>query len=150
MNLIKLERQLCILKNNFRFASTLPSSEYTEYPEYPPIVDRCREAKKKREIGDWSQAIQKCRTVEEKQMKLNMPKYYGWKCIVFNDTKIPYNSMPLIQHCTRTHFKNSLPTYYDSIVVDSLVNEIQPLIEEAILFEHDVVKYVSCKCKYKT
>lgn len=140
MNLIKLERHLCRFSSHFRPASTLPSTEYTEYPEYPPIEDLSYEAKKKKEVEDWSDKVRKCRTVEEKQMKLNMRKYYGWRCIDLNDVLIPYNSLPLIQHLTRSCYKDALPKYYDNINVDTSAEELKPLIEDAILFEHDVLK----------
>lgn len=142
MNFIKLERQVCRFRNHFRSTSTLPNTEYTEYPEYPPIEDLSYESRKKKDAQKWSDAVQKCNTIEEKQMKLNMPKYYGWKCINFNDVLIPYNSLPLVQHCTRTCYKESLPKYYDSINVDQSAEELKSLIEDAILFEHDILKYV--------
>lgn len=127
-------------------AALLDENEYTETPQYPPILDMSTQAKKLRERETLYQKIKEINTVEEKQIALNMPKYYGWKCILLNENKVPYNAMPLVQYYTRSHFipVENLPEYYNETgeAADLVVQEIKALIEEAILIENDGVEYV--------
>lgn len=119
-------------------------NEYTDTPEYPPILDMSLQGKKLRERQELHKKIQAINTVEEKQIALNMPRYYGWKCILFNEDKVPYNAMPLVQYYTRSHFipVDKLPEYYKetSEAADAVVQEIKGLIEEAILIENGGVE----------
>ncbi|XP_030381539.1 28S ribosomal protein S30, mitochondrial [Scaptodrosophila lebanonensis] len=86
-------------------------SEYTDTPEYPPIRDLNFKSRKRQEATDWHEEIRKVPTIEEKIIKLNMPRYYGYKVVDLTDTKIPYNALPLTQHYTRTAFEElSAPT----------------------------------------
>lgn len=122
-------------------------NEYTETPEYPPILDMSLKARKLREREALYQKIKEINTVEEKQLALNMPRYYGWKCVMLNETKIPYNAMPLVQYYTRSHFipVDKLPDYYNDTeeTANLVVQEIKALIEEAIVIENEGIEYVS-------
>lgn len=117
--------------------------EYTETPEYPPIQDMSLQGRKLRERQALHQKIKELNTVEEKQIALNMPKYYGWKCVMFSEDKVPYNAMPLVQYYTRSHFipVDKLPEYYteSGAAADAVVQEVKAFIEEAILIENDGV-----------
>lgn len=139
MHLRKFHRILPKIPIKCRFLSVSQAEEYTETPEYPPIKSLDRKTKKREITQEWSQQIESVKTVEEKQIKLNMPKYYGWKSIMLNDQLIPYDSMKFIQYCTRTHFREiaDLPEFYSSINVDSLIPEIKSAIEECLLFEYE-------------
>lgn len=125
-------------------AALLEQSEYTEKPEYPPILDMSLQGRKLRERQALYQKIKEINTVEEKQIALNIPRYYGWRCVMLNEDKIPYNAMPLVQYYTRSHFVpvDKLPEYYSetSAAADAVVQEIKALIEEAILIENDGVE----------
>lgn len=137
MHLIKFQRILPSFTTKCRFLSALPSEEYTEIPEYPPILNLNRKSNKERKLGKWSEQIKQLNTVEEKQMKLNMPKYYGWKSIMLDDHLIPYDSMKFIQHCVRTHFKevDQLPEFYNNVNVDNLLTDVKSSIEDGIAIE---------------
>lgn len=119
-------------------------NEYTETPEYPPILDMSLQGRKLRERQALHQKIREINTVEEKQIALNMPRYYGWKCVMFNEDKVPYNAMPIVQYYTRSHFisVDKLPEYYNETdaAADTVVKEIKGLIEEAILIENNGVE----------
>ncbi|KAJ8714549.1 hypothetical protein PYW07_002774 [Mythimna separata] len=121
-------------------AALSEQNEYSETPEYPPIVDTSLQGRKLRERQTLHQKIKEINTVEEKQIALNMPKYYGWKCVMLNEDKVPYNAMPLVQYYTRSHFipVDKLPQYYEEFSgsADAVVQEIKALIEEAILIEN--------------
>ncbi|XP_045450072.1 28S ribosomal protein S30, mitochondrial [Melitaea cinxia] len=130
-----------------RYVQALQSeeSEYTDTPQYPPILDMSLQARKMRERETIHNKIQKLDTIEEKQIALNMPRYYGWKCVIFNEDKVPYNALPLVQHYTRTCFKDieKLPDIYSqtSSIADAVVTEIKSHIEESIAIENDGVEY---------
>lgn len=119
------------------FSSGLYESEYTSSPQYPPILDFSFEKKLERKRDSAYDEIKAVKTVEEKQIKLNMPRYYGFKTHLFTEDRIPYNSLPLSQHITRSHLiiNNDLPEYYNSIKVDEHVKQLKTDIEELILME---------------
>ncbi|XP_026741213.1 28S ribosomal protein S30, mitochondrial [Trichoplusia ni] len=122
-------------------AALAEQNEYTETPEYPPILDMSLKARKLRERETLYQKIKEINTVEEKQIALNMPRYYGWKCVMFNETRNPYNTMPLVQYYTRSHFipVDKLPDYYNDTeeAAKLVVQEIKALVEEAIVIENE-------------
>lgn len=116
--------------------------EYTNTPQYPPILDMSPEKVKERKIKETHEAIRAVKTVEEKQIKLNMPKYYGFKRYLFNENEVTYNALPLVQHITRTHLIEDaeLPKFYNDINVDQLFDKVKAEVEEAILFEQSFRK----------
>lgn len=129
-----------------RFSSVQPrqDDEYTSTPQYPPILDLSVEAKHKRFHEAKHEAIKAVKTVEEKQIKLNMPRYYGFKCYQFREDVAPYNTLPLVQHITRTHLKKSdgLPEFYGglNVDVDGIYDGLKGDVEEAILLEYEGIK----------
>jgi len=96
--------------------------------------------------------------VEEKMIKINMPRYYGYKVVDFNDSKIPYNALPLTQHYTRTVVEDlELPSPSASASTapevadqgdkntsseDALVKATREDVIEALEFAHDYYKWV--------
>lgn len=150
MQLLKVHRTFPKLKQLItrRYAQALQreQDEYTDQPNYPPILDMTPNGKKKRERETTRQNIKNINTVEEKQIALNMPRYYGWECVMLNEDKIPYNAMPLVQYYTRTHFKpvESLPDVYQdsSSMADTVVQEIKSQIEDCIVIENEGIQYV--------
>ncbi|XP_049871631.1 39S ribosomal protein S30, mitochondrial [Pectinophora gossypiella] len=149
MHLLRVHRTFPKLKSLIRSQSTqtaaLNQDEYTETPEYPPILDLSLQARKLRERQAVHQKIQKINTVEEKQIGLNMPRYYGFKCVMFTDDRVPYNAMPMVQCYTRTHFKptEKLPDIYNETeqLADQAVKEIKSQIEDAIALELEAFDY---------
>lgn len=132
------------VSRTFAQAVQVEQNEYTDTPEYPPILDLSLKARKLRDRQTVHQNIQKINTVEEKQIALNMPRYYGWKSIVLNESKIPYNAMPLVQYYTRTHFNEieNLPDLYTELasMSDEVVQEIKSCIEDSIAIENEGVE----------
>ncbi|XP_046825717.1 28S ribosomal protein S30, mitochondrial [Vespa crabro] len=117
-------------------------SQITNAPIYPPILDLSFKANQKRKKEAWYDEIKKLKTVEEKIFKINMPYYYGWKSLILNEHKIPYNSLEHAQFITRTYIvpERGLPTFYNNLMSDeeleSIVNESKSLIENIIAFEY--------------
>lgn len=119
-------------------------NEYTDTPIYPPILDLSLPARQLRKRQTLHKNIQEINTIEEKQIALNMPRYYGWQCIMLNENKVPYNALPLVQHYTRTHFQllDKLPDVYaeTSSLADNIVQEIKSCIEECIVTENEGIE----------
>ncbi|KAL3280310.1 hypothetical protein HHI36_017798 [Cryptolaemus montrouzieri] len=142
MKLLKYQKVLAfnLLKPARCFSSTLTDSEYTATPQYPPILDVSYEKKLERKRECKHEEIKNVKTVEEKQIKLNMPRYYGFKTYVMCENDIPYNNLQLTQHVTRTHLieTDELPKYYENIGVnnDSSKSLKEELID-ALLLEVD-------------
>lgn len=123
------------------FSSAVPGmdEEYTSAPHYPPILDIAPEKRRERKKIEMYEIIKAVKTVEEKQIKINMPRYYGYKTSLFYENQIPYNSLPLAQHITRTHLIETaeLPAFYNNLNVDSLCEKIKSEIEDAVLFQQN-------------
>lgn len=148
MNIIKIHRSIpklkqVIIRLNSQVA-LLNENEYTESPIYPPILDMSLSSRKRREREELYDKIKNINTVEEKQIALNMPRYYGWVSIIFQENKIPFNALPLVQFFTRTHFKSidQLPQFYTetSNIADSIAQEIKSQIEDCLLIENEGVE----------
>ncbi|KAF5295977.1 hypothetical protein FQA39_LY12749 [Lamprigera yunnana] len=124
-----------------RFYTTVVSTiedEYTKVPQYPEILDLSREQVKKREYQAYYNTIRAVKTVEEKQIKLNMPKYYGFRCYMLYEDFIPYDNLNLVKHITKTHLivNNELPL---QVEIDTKVdlNSLKKDIEEILLLSYD-------------
>lgn len=132
-------------KSTIRIKPLKYEQEYTDTPQYPPILDISYEARIEREKNAWHEKIKSLKTVEEKLFEINMPRYYGWKPIMLWEELIPYNAMPFAQHVTRTHFKEfkDLPHYSTGLEEEShkLLGQIKPWIEEALIFEYKYRRY---------
>ncbi|KAL4704456.1 hypothetical protein ACJJTC_019555 [Scirpophaga incertulas] len=119
-------------------------NEYTESPEYPPILDMSIQGRKARERQRLYEKIKNLNTVEEKQIALNMPRYYGWQCVMLHEDKIPYNAMPLIQCYTRTHFVSidKLPSAYLNTAssAEEITKSLKVNIEESLSIELEGVE----------
>lgn len=148
MHLLRVHRSFpklkkCVARQSSQ-AAALNQDEYTETPEYPPIVDTSLKARKFRERGAVHEKIRRLNTVEEKQIGLNMPRFYGFRGVMFQDDKVPYNALPLVQCFTRTHFKLSdkLPDPYleTAAAADLTVKDIKSHVEDAIVVENEGVE----------
>ncbi|XP_060526456.1 large ribosomal subunit protein mL65 [Cylas formicarius] len=145
MGLIRLKRNVALkLLNTGKALSNVATQndeEYTDVPEYPPILDlsiRKRLERKKETRHDMVRAV---KTVEEKQIKLNMPRYYGFKSYMLFEEKIPYNGLCLSQYVTRTHLINELglPNFYENINSDGAL-DLAGDIQECLLMEIDYIQ----------
>lgn len=114
--------------------SAAPLDEYTDVPEYPPILDVSTEAKKKRKTEAWHQKITDLPTLEQKLMELNMPKYYGyWACRLL-DTKPTLQGTSFTQYATRTHVVEGLPEgYHEKEAAATLAKELKGPVEDLLL-----------------
>ncbi|XP_072938081.1 uncharacterized protein mRpS30 [Epargyreus clarus] len=155
MNILKVHRTIPHLKRiqvkHLSQVAVPVEDEYTETPVYPPILDMSLAHRKLRKRESIYNKIKEINTVEEKQIALNMRRYYGWQCVMFKENSIPYNVMPMVQCYTRSHFKliDKLPDEYSetSPLADSVVKEIKHLIEDSIAIEtenteHDTTPYL--------
>ena len=78
MSLMRINRVLNpknILKPRcFSTVAPLEDDEYTNTPQYPPILDLSFKKKIERQKETVHEQIKALQTVEEKQIKLNMPR----------------------------------------------------------------------------
>lgn len=147
MHLLRVHRSFPKLKEfaarQSSQATALNQDEYTETPEYPPIVDISLKARKLQKRQAVHEKIKKLNTVEEKQIGLNMPRYYGFRSVMLKDDQVPYNAMPLVQCYTRTHFKllDKLPdSYLETAAVTDTVKDIKSFVEDAIVIENEGIE----------
>lgn len=147
MSALRVNRQWFSRIGDLRnFSSVLPNeSEYTSSPQYPKILDMSPKKIKERKNQNEDERIKAVKTVEEKQIKLNMPRYFGFKCNLLTEDHIPYDNLEMVQHVTRTHLIKSskLPTFYEGIDTSNVITSIKKELEDAILFELDGYKYSS-------
>ncbi|XP_031838818.1 mitochondrial ribosomal protein S30 [Nomia melanderi] len=132
-----------VIKNPIRkYALPVTKSDQSDKTIYPPILDLCKKEQLRREKEEWHNKIKKLESVEEKLFGINMPRYYGWRCLDLNDKHIAYNSLGMAQYITKTHIASDhkLPDFYDKLItseqLDTLVQSIKTPIEDAIIFEY--------------
>ncbi|EDX01832.1 39S ribosomal protein S30, mitochondrial [Drosophila yakuba] len=119
-------------------------------PAYPEIQDTSFKARKQKDAANWHEEIRQVPTVEEKMIKINIPRYYGFKVVDFNDSKIPYNALPLTQHYTRTVLedlpsksaKTQDPEQKEQPSEDALFTAARGDVIDALEFAHDYYKHL--------
>lgn len=138
-----------LLKNkNFKFSrlfSTVvqPEVARNDAVEYPVIEDISTEAKRIKKKLEWREKIKRVPTIEEKIIELNIPRYYGYKCLMLENNDFPYNSMPFIQYVTKTEFEQLPEKIKDEVEakkIDGFLELIKSDIQDAIEFEIDAYK----------
>ena len=106
---MKLEARLALcnlrkLKNHQyscrQFHGPPKKEEYSDKPEYPPI--RKFKSKDEEKYSELKSFMKNLQTVEEKQIYLNKPKYYGWYSCVMKNTKIGPTTLDFLQFVTNT------------------------------------------------
>lgn len=113
------------------------NEEYTEVAQYPEILDLALNARKERDAQSWHEEIQNALTVEEKMIKINMPRYYGFKVVELHDARLPYNCLPAIQHYTRTLYESLSADVKGDDKVSSYVEAIKGDVQDAVELAHD-------------
>lgn len=131
-------------KNATKFiaSSQVESSPLADEVVYPKIYDTDRKAAKVRVAESFGDELRRIKTVEEKTIKLNMPRYYGWKTWIFDEGHIRYDSGGLHQHMTKTHVASvdGLPDVYDQLVIgpeklEEMVNLVREDVKDAVVME---------------
>uniref|UniRef100_A0A1Y1M8U9 28S ribosomal protein S30, mitochondrial n=1 Tax=Photinus pyralis TaxID=7054 RepID=A0A1Y1M8U9_PHOPY len=132
--------KLQLLKYRRLYVTSLASveDEYTKTPQYPEIVDLAPFEVKKQDAQDYYETIKAVKTVEEKQIKLNMPKYYGFKCFMLHENAIPYNNLNLTQYLTKTHLieNNQLPIVCPTMEHVNL-EALKRDVEDVLILAHE-------------
>lgn len=122
---------------------TSRESEYYDEAPYPPIT------RYPLKFTDFTEKKQKTRrdkiksieTIEEKIIELNLPRYYGFKCLMLSD-RFPYNPLPYVQFCTNTEFaeEKSHVEEDESQKIDEFLKLVKPELIESLEFEIDGFK----------
>lgn len=131
------------------YASTATSTdadEYTAEPEYPEIQDLSWPARRSRKALALHEELKNVTTIEGKLIKINMPRYYGFKCHMLNEEfGYQYNCLPYYKQWTRTDFKGDIPADYFDANADEenkLISEVRHLIEETIVLQNRGIRWV--------
>ena len=97
-----------------KFHGPPKKEEYTAVAQYPEIPQFKNEDEAK--YAELKKLMKSLNTVEEKQIYLNKPKYYGWYSCVMSIENIPPESLNLMQYATNTTIvKNELPEKLKSL-----------------------------------
>ena len=75
-------------------------SEYVSEPQYPKIEQFRSDDEK--EYAALKETMKNLKTVEEKQIYINKPKYYGWYSYILDPSYIPPDSSEFTQYVTNT------------------------------------------------
>lgn len=132
-----IEKSVRLLCTQYR----IPTAEdgFTKTPEYPPILDLSRKCVERRKEESWYKKIERQETVEEKLFEINVPRYWGWKCLMLREGEIPYNSLNFAQYITRTHILDSqeLPESYitNKELALKLAGDIKGCVEDEIGYQ---------------
>lgn len=149
MLLFKINSRLCIKhypaitcsKRSQSVTASTTSNEVANVPAYPPIEDISYLSRYRRARKAVHKDVENVKTVEEKMIKLNMPRYWGFRCLMYEEGKINYNELPQAQYVTRTHLMkdHELPSYYNNLIkteqVDAIVADLKKSIEDGVAFE---------------
>ena len=91
-----------------KFHGPPKSEEYTAVAQYPEIPKFKNVHEKS--YDELKNQIKSLQTVEEKQLYLNKPKYYGWYSCNMDVNQVPPESLNLLQYVTNTTIvRNQLP-----------------------------------------
>lgn len=118
-------------------------TEYSEKAEYPPIVENNVRVKKTQEVFKWHEKIKRISTIEEKLIEINIPRYYGYKCLMLNNRDYPYNTLPFFQYATNTEFveeSHAPKSEEEAKIIENFLSLIKAEVQEAFEFELDVYK----------
>lgn len=139
---INMLRAILIKYPKFRIARAFTTAvAQAEAPqdalEYPRIVDNSFPEKLKRKYMAEYDRLKRCPTIEEKIIELNMPRFYGHRCVMLGDKWYPYNALPFVKFATKTDFQE-LPAIQDPAEakkVDDFYNIIKSDLMDALEFE---------------
>lgn len=116
--------------------------EYEKEAKYPAIKELSFRSNLLKRRTQWYDHIRDLGTVEEKLLAINQPRYYGYKSVMLNDKSFGYNSLPFIQHSTRTSLDtdgglSTLQVYrhHSEEEVQKLVDDLKADVLDAIQFE---------------
>lgn len=138
-----LRNQFIVSRHLSTVAQQDVDSEYTDEAVYPPIMDDSRDAIKAREKNEWHMKIKRIGTIEEKMIELNIPKYYGYKCVMIDDKEFPYNTLQFLKYATNTEFveeSHASSGEEENKKVDNFFNLIKSDVQDAFEFELDAYK----------
>lgn len=149
-----MQRLPRVLRQNFVVSRRLSTafqqqnadSEYSNVAEYPPIVEHSYSAGTIRKKQVWRDKIKQIGTIEEKLIEINMPKYYGYKCVML-EKDYPYNTLPFFKYVTNTELVEvenfTTKTEDEAKKIENFLNLIKSDIHDAFEFELDDYKWVT-------
>lgn len=110
--------------------------------QYPEILDFSYPARHIRNYEKIGEFIKRQKTVEEKAIAINMPRYYGFTVVKMFEHIVHYNSLEQTQFLTRTHIMptNGLPSFYNDLMsseeLEKIVDNVRSQIEDVLVLEY--------------
>ena len=104
---LQLRPQATTLGLTRNFHGPPKKDEFTQEAVYPEIP----KFRSEHEAGyaDLKKTMKNLKTVEEKQIHLNKPKYYGWYSCVMNTNSMPPSALDMVKYVTNTVISRELP-----------------------------------------
>ncbi|XP_055379889.1 39S ribosomal protein S30, mitochondrial [Condylostylus longicornis] len=129
------------------FSAKNSPPKQVELPSSCLLDEVIKESNEKNRKKTWKDILRNIQTVEEKIIKINMPKYYGYATVKLEDSRTPYNALNMVKHYTNTSFEevDNLPEFYNQFVVDDVCKQITSEIVDSIEFSNEYFKFQSKK-----
>ena len=107
--------------------------EYVQVPQFPK-VEQFRTADE-REYDALKNTMKSLKTVEEKQIYLNKPKYYGWFSTVLDPDKILPDSLDFFQYATNTTLVDEMPQKLKDLqeLAATEAEKLEPFVKKHLL-----------------
>ncbi|KAG8225414.1 hypothetical protein J437_LFUL004614 [Ladona fulva] len=144
---MNLHKNLSFIRNNIVFARkflrNFCQSRSGGAVTYPEIEDTSYLPTKQRERKKWHEKIKSLSTVEEKLIEVNMPSYYGFRCVDLSEGVIPYDSLNFTQSITRTYFieeadvQEENPAGVSTKKTSQVFDKLKPLVIDSLIFHHE-------------
>ena len=121
------------------FRGIIKEEEYVKEAQYPEIPQYFSE--NEAEFAALKEQMRKLKTVEEKQLYLNKPKYYGWYSCVMDPNKVLPTSLEFLQFVTNTTIVNDdLPKPLKNLenIAQEEAQRLEPIIKKHLLLQSQV------------
>ena len=121
------------------FRGIIKEEEYVKEAQYPEIPQYFTESEA--EFAALKEEMRKLKTVEEKQLYLNKPKYYGWYSCVMDPNKVLPTSLDFLQFVTNTTIVNDdLPNPLKNLekIAQEEAQRLEPIVKKHLLLQSQV------------
>ena len=135
-NTLKCINSLKLVSSCRHFHGPTKDDEFVKEAQYPEIPKFKSDNEK--EFESLKEQIKKLKTVEEKQIYLNKPKYYGWYSCVMNPNNVQPSSLEFLQYVTNTTIiDNDLPESLKALddIASSEAEILAPIVKNHLILQ---------------
>jgi len=129
----------CRIVPSRMFRGIIKEEEYVKEAQYPEIPQYLSE--NEAEFAALKEQMRSLKTVEEKQLYLNKPKYYGWYSCVMDPNKVLPTSLDFLQFVTNTTIINDdLPNPLKNLenIAQEEAQRLEPIVKKHLLLQSQV------------